>query len=200
MKQMIWGLVLQVIIGVATGLSIQPLQRRWEKRALSSRSKRLKRIRDEYQTTIYYALHPEFLICKLVLTTLGVCSYAIYLLFIVVLRGTPIEFWTLKVGFSIPRYIVGALDVASILLITILTTAVGRIALNTIYFFERVRGFERYVTNVPKEIRDRKMEKLILAIARERPTSALSPEGWEALVKSLKEGEEKTNSSDDPAS
>ena len=195
MKILLWTLVLNVIVGIGTGLSVQPIQRWWEKRAISSQSKRTKRIREEYTTATYFALHPEFLACKLVLTCIGVCAYIVYLLFLVKLDVTPIHAGAgfPKFSFTIPRYIMTMIEVGNMLLITVLTTFIGRTALNAFSFFERVRNFKGYVEKVPMEIRDVELEKVIIAIARERPTAPLSSAAWRGIVGSMKDGREKTD-------
>jgi hypothetical protein len=170
--------------------------------AISSKSKRLKRISDEYDLATYFALHPEFLACKLVLTCLGVCVYIVYLLFLVKIDVTPIPHgpWFPKPSFTIPGYIFTLVDVGNMLFLTILTIFIGRTGLNAFSFFERVRNFKNYVENVPIEIRDIPFEKLDIAIAKERPMSPLSMQRPEDLGKSIKEGKESTDTSGEATS
>jgi hypothetical protein len=187
MRLVIWGLILNFVVGVGSGLAVQPIQRWWEKRASSSRAKRIQRIQEEYDETIYFALQPEFLLGKLILIGIGVSCYAVYVLLLVKLDVTPFSSsaWSWHTTFTFPRYVLMLLDVANVMFIVFLTTFVGRIAFNAFALFERVRTFKRYVNKVPSEVRDLQLEKVVIAIVMERPLSPVSREGMKALLDSL---------------
>jgi hypothetical protein len=186
-----WNVILSLAVGITSGLAVQPIQRWWEKRATSSQSKRHKRIAEEYAAATYYALHPEFLVCKLVLTCTGVMGFAIYLLCLIKIDVTPVHPGLFpKPAFRVPEYVPTLLDVGQMLFIIVVAIFIGRTTINAFYLFERVRGFRFYVEKVPSKLRDVSMEKVVIAIVKGRPLSVLSDLGIEELSTSIEKSRE----------
>lgn len=65
-------------IGVLAGLAVLGIQRYSDRIGKRSKTKKLSRLKEEYNETIYFALHPEYLICTLLLRCMGILLYGVY--------------------------------------------------------------------------------------------------------------------------
>jgi hypothetical protein len=163
MKTFIWSIVVPLIVGIASGLTVQPIQRWWLQRSNRSNSMKLAQIKIEYNRALHYSQNPEMLIAKLTMNVmlitfeafLGLGAISLPIVFNI---STPIPH--ANTYFMIGEWIGIIFLTSSTIFITVLISDVFN---KSIRLYAHVELFEDYVNGVPSEIRDLALESEIIA-------------------------------------
>jgi hypothetical protein len=174
------GIPLNIVISVMIVILTPSIQRWWEKRDKTSHARTLRRIKAEYDDAVYYAVNKDFLSQKLILRTMGMVLYGIYLVLLVKIEVThPVSrelFKVLKTPDFVrdhSLFIAGAFDVFELLLMLcfIVATAFTLTLLRqSMTLVHHVQFLEIYVESVPDEIRNKKREALAITLIDDRYT------------------------------
>lgn len=160
MSNDVWiGALLSVPIGIATGVAVTPIQRWIENRGKNKALVESKRVREQYNSVIFYRLHPhiftQYLLNVVIRTTfigaaVGIIAGCIYTL---AQAGDFVNIRILRSGL----YVLGQITAvtSSVLIVGICKPALG--------LWYRVRNFDAYVRNVPADIRDMEAEAKALS-------------------------------------
>ena len=139
--------------------------------------KRFKRLGAQYKEAIYFAIHPEFLICHLLLRCMGVLLYTVYLVFLVKIDVSPRpgdEFHALFRIHSISQLPRDVVEGVLLFLFSVATLVVMKKGASSFALVRRVQSLKHYVEEVPPEIRDKELEARVLLIADRRWFAPLS--------------------------
>ncbi|MGD0940257.1 MAG: hypothetical protein ABR905_11145 [Terracidiphilus sp.] len=181
MSNDLWIATVSFVVSVPVavgGAYVAPYIQTWvDERGKASHAKKRSRIEDEYNGVLYYALHTDMLIGRLVITSIFMTLMVLTLL--VCLLCGPL------IGLSyISLFHSHASNVGSPVIL-VCTASIGITGATTFLFlfagyavrymklFSQVRHVEEYVKSIPGEIRDLKWEKIVLTARNDRAAPGL---------------------------
>jgi hypothetical protein len=179
MSSELWiGTLISVPIAIMSGLAVAPIQRWMDRWGQTSHQKKHSRMKVEYELVIDSALHPEMMIAGMIANLLYMSLYLFLMLLVLYLR----PMFDILVDFGprptmnttlLPRFLVlGSVFVIGLL--CAITVFVIRLVINSAKLYLHVRLFSEYVKSIPDELRDLKMEKIIIYAARDRAVPGLN--------------------------
>ena len=159
-----WGVVLNFVVGVGSGLAVQPVQRWWVRRSNRSNIARLTQVRTEYKRALHYSLNSDLLIARLIVNGLLLTFNG----FLGIMAGVMTIFYRSaipsKVHFSHSDFVAISLLTATTIFVAVL---MGTSFNESVRLYAHVVLFEDYVNQIPTEIRNEELEAEIIA-RRER--------------------------------
>lgn len=183
MSSDVWiGTILSIPVSLGVALVTPRVQRWLERRGAISHAKKRDRMRDEYNEVLHYALHTDFLLGRILVIVL--LFVAAILVFVVALPVLPVIGDTLRllVHRSRPNvsksYLVAlttgltSIAVASAIAYSV---AIVQMVWKYMRLFSNVRFFKSYVESIPSDLRDKRLEEIVICAALERavPASAM---------------------------
>lgn len=170
MSRLAWVLwIVGIPLNIACGLAVPIVQRWWAERSLTSREKKLKKLKDEYNDVIDCALKPELMIANFVLT--GTYMTLLVLMFTIATFIMPIIFTVLDalVGPIVDRHHAALLQKPIFISVELvaLTPMTLLFCFELIKFlklsqtYHKVKYLKSYVKRLPDGVRDAGMEELV---------------------------------------
>jgi hypothetical protein len=174
----VWlGALISIPVSFAVALTVPHIQRWMDRRGQTSHAKKLSRIRDEYTEVLFYALHTDMLIGKLVVAGLSLLVL-LFFFHITELSGQVLgevasTIWPPPISDAHrAQILVSAVSVLISIGITLLVSISRYISKHVSLFFH-VNLFQAYLESIPAEIRDLKMEEIVIAAAKDRAVPGL---------------------------
>lgn len=174
-SELLIGVALSIPIGIACGLTVAPVQRWLDRWGETSHQKKHSRIKSEYRLVMDSALHPDMMIAGMVVNVMYISAYGFF--FLVLRFLDPVVEKLL--GFfpnpkiNAPHFLL--LDLVILVGCTCIATVyVFRLVINSVRLYLHVRFFDGYVKSIPDELRDLKMEKIVIYSALDRAVPSVN--------------------------
>ena len=192
------SVILPIALGVVSNFATSYVKRRTIEWGKSSHQKKLDRARREYGEVMYYALHPDMLLGRM-LTLLTYVGILTLLFTTFVYLHVERDQWALDMGpfnhlhlitSHLARIILLATPIVMMLAaIALLLTFSFREAFLVVRLFSNVRYFTGYVESIPDEIRDRDREEFIMNARFDRsvPGAGINLEFMREMGQKLKD-------------
>jgi hypothetical protein len=199
MSNDLWIATISFVVSVPVavgGAYVAPHIQTWvDQRGKASHEKKRSRIKDEYDNALYYALHTDMLIGRLVIATIYMTLMVLTLL-VCLMCGPLIGLLGLALFHSrasnsgSPVMLVCAATFGITGATTFLFLFAGY-AVHYMKMFSRVRHVEEYVKSIPEDIRDLKWEKIVFNAKIDRAVP-----GADALKRAWAESENQAQIND----
>ena len=172
------GTLISVPIAIASGLAAASIKNWMDRWGETSHQKKHSRMKVEYDLVIDSALHPEMMIAGMVTNLLFMGLYGF--LFLIFLSIRPM--FEALLEFT-PRptmnttHLLGFMLLCSIFAIVLscaVTVFVIQMVINSAKLYLHVRFFSEYVKSIPDELRNLKMEKIVIYAAQDRAVPGLN--------------------------
>jgi uncharacterized integral membrane protein len=173
MNSELWiGTAISIPIGIASGLAVAPIQRWMDRWGETTHQKKKSRMKDEYAEVTDSALHPEMMIAGMITSVLLLGLDGFVLLLLLLMK----PFFDGFLSF-VPRPAIAASHLPEILVLLsvfmvgsffALTILAFRMVMNSVRLYWHVRFFREYVKSIPDELRDLKLEKIVICANQDR--------------------------------
>lgn len=193
-------LVSTVIVAIAILLKGPKILQWFERRGQTSHQKTRKRLKEEYDDVLYYALHTDMMIGKMINAAMFMLLYIFALVLLSLI--TPIMFNVITIAphLSIPQtastFILVISCVCLVSALSATTVAVAKFAFDSFNLYHHVKFLPIYAQSIPDDIRNQTMEKLVEALIVDK-AAQLSSGAIEKLTQELEELN-KTKASEKP--
>jgi hypothetical protein len=171
------GAVISIPISIGVGLNLSRIQQWIDQRSQTSREKTRERLKDQYEDVLYYALHTDMMLGKMINAATFLLLYVFVLVLCSLLSPIMRDVTQVVPLHGIPRVnaitILTVSFVALVFVISAMTVAVFKLAIDSYLLYHRVRFFTTYTKSIPDDIRQHKMETIIADSAWERAIPGL---------------------------
>lgn len=173
----IGGAIISIPISIGVGLNLPRIQRWLDLRNQTSHEQTRKRQKEEYDDVLYYALHTDMMVGKMI----NAATFLLLYIFVLVLLSliSPIMWNVIPVvpTHAIPKATaITALSISFAALVSILsasTVAVFKLAVDSFNLYHHVRFLSIYAKSIPDDLRQHEMEKIIADSAWDRAIPGL---------------------------
>lgn len=165
-------------ISLVVGLQLPKLQQWLDNRGKTSREKELTRQKDEYEDVIYYALHTDLLVGKMVGVAIRIALYAMVFALITCVRPQLDDLYDVVAGQYHPalspfgrvvvRVLVGLLITCGFGAYSIMLVWTIRMVTDIHMLYLNVRYFKSFAESVPDAVRDKEREQFVMNARRDR--------------------------------
>lgn len=164
-----WGAVISFPVSIAGSLAAPTIQQWVINRWRTSLETKREKLKNEYEAVLYYALHTDMMLGKLVVSAINLIS----LVFFMILVGATAATLGVSLGVVLDHVIKSTthreyrphvlvfLDGVLIAIAASVVVQVFRYATRSIKLFYNIRNFRGFAGGIPEDIRDIKREELV---------------------------------------